>query len=79
MKDIKMSSWLLQAVQNGEAILFLGAGASLGTRSPDGKQALSGEALRDLLSDSFLDEHMCSSALWPQTRDCTDDCRTSAV
>lgn len=49
-----MSPWLLEKVQNGEAILFLGAGASMGATGPEGQKPVSGEGLRNILADKFL-------------------------
>lgn len=37
MTNIKLSNWLKEKIQNGEAILFLGSGASLGAQSGDKK------------------------------------------
>ena len=54
MTEIKLSSWLLQAIQNGDAILFLGAGASMGAICPDGRSPLSGSDLGNALADTFL-------------------------
>ena len=54
MQDSFLSDWLIEKIQNGEAILFLGAGATFGATSTEGKKALSGDELRDLLSDRFL-------------------------
>jgi hypothetical protein len=52
--DIKLTPWLLEAIQNGEAILFLGAGSTIGARRSDGTLPPNGSQLRDLLSDKFL-------------------------
>ena len=52
--DIKLTPWLLEAIQNGEAILFLGAGSTIGARRYDGTSPPNGLQLRDLLSDKFL-------------------------
>ena len=46
---------LSDAVRDGLAILFLGAGASLGARHPEGKKIPQTSMLRDLLCDKFLD------------------------
>ena len=54
MTDISLSPWLAQMIQKGDAILFLGAGASMGAVRPDGKTPLSGLGLRDALADAFL-------------------------
>jgi hypothetical protein len=45
---------LAEAVKRGEAILFLGAGASFGAEHPDGRQMPLGGALKDLICDRFL-------------------------
>ena len=49
-----LSPWLLDKLQNGDCILFLGAGAAMGSLGPNGEKPLSGEKLRDLLCDKFL-------------------------
>lgn len=49
-----LSPWLLEKLQNGDCILFLGAGAAMGSLGPKGEKPLSGEKLRDLLCDKFL-------------------------
>ncbi len=41
-------------MRRGRVVLFLGAGASIGARAPDGREPLSGEGLRDKLSAQFL-------------------------
>ena len=45
---------LLNAVQSGEAVLVLGAGASLGALSPDGKKAPSSAELGSAIAERFL-------------------------
>lgn len=50
----ELSPWLLEKIQNGEAILFLGAGAAAGAKKKDGTSPPSGEELRDMISDKFL-------------------------
>lgn len=46
---------LVQQVRDGRIVLLLGAGASLGAKTPDGSgTAPNGQQLRDLLSDRFL-------------------------
>jgi tetratricopeptide (TPR) repeat protein/cold shock CspA family protein len=52
-KDV-LSPVLLENIQRGEAILFLGAGASYGAVGAKGEKAPSGPELRDFLSDRFL-------------------------
>ena len=49
--------WLLEKIQNGEAILFLGAGAVRGAQAPTGEQPPTGDELRDLLASKFLGGH----------------------
>lgn len=49
-----LTPWLVERVRNGEAILFLGAGASYGSAGPKGEKPVNGEQLRNLLSDKFL-------------------------
>jgi len=41
-------------LQNGDCILFLGAGAAIGSEGQKGEKPPSGAKLRDLLSDKFL-------------------------
>jgi hypothetical protein len=50
-----LTPWLLERVCNGEAILFLGAGATFGAEGPAGEKPVGGNALRDLLATKFLD------------------------
>lgn len=45
---------LVSSVQKGEAVLFLGAGASYGATHPNHEQIPNGNKLRDLLSDQYL-------------------------
>lgn len=45
---------LIDAVIEQRAILFLGAGASLGAKHPEGKEMPQGNQLRDLINDKFL-------------------------
>lgn len=52
--DSLLTPWLIETIARGDAILFLGAGASIGARGKGGEQAPSGNALRDLLADRFL-------------------------
>lgn len=52
--DSLLTPWLIETIARGEAILFLGAGASIGARGKRGEQAPSGNVLRDLLADRFL-------------------------
>lgn len=52
--ETRLSPWLEEKVRNGEAILFLGAGATRGALGPRGEKPLSGNELRDVLADRFL-------------------------
>lgn len=45
---------LISSVRDQNAVLFLGAGASYGANHPASKKVPSGDALRDMLSDRFL-------------------------
>lgn len=45
---------LKEAIREGRAVLFLGAGASLGADSKDGSQPPTGPQLSKMLSDRFL-------------------------
>jgi hypothetical protein len=49
-----LSPWLLEKLQNGDCILFLGAGAAIGSTGSKGEKPLSGMKLRDLLCDKYL-------------------------
>ena len=49
-----LSDFLLDKIRNGEAILFLGAGAVKGAKSKDGVEPPNADQLRDILSDEFL-------------------------
>ena len=51
---VDIPSFLLSQVQEGAAILFLGAGASRDAVTPSGAKAPTTMGLRDLLSDKFL-------------------------
>lgn len=54
MNNSILSPWLDEKILKGEAILFLGAGASKGACGPHGEKPLDGDKLRDVLSDRFL-------------------------
>ena len=45
---------LIDAVREQRAVLFLGSGASHGSKHPEGKKVPLGNALRDMISDQFL-------------------------
>jgi tetratricopeptide (TPR) repeat protein len=49
-----LTPWLQDAVRSGDAILFLGAGATFGASGLNGERPLTGPELRDLLADRFL-------------------------
>jgi tetratricopeptide (TPR) repeat protein len=52
--QIEIPHVLREAVLRGEAILFLGAGASIGAAHPNGGKIPKGNQLRDALSEKFL-------------------------
>src|SRR5271165_1533786 len=54
MSDISLSPSLINAVREQRAILFLGAGASIGAEVAGGENVPSGDRLRDKLCDQFL-------------------------
>ena len=54
MDGIQLTPWLEEKIRNGEAILFLGAGASKGALGPNGERPLNGLELRDVLSERFF-------------------------
>ena len=49
-----LTPWLLDQIRDGNAMLFLGAGASYGARGRNGEKPLSADELRDKLCDKFL-------------------------
>ena len=49
-----LNSWLLEKLQSGDCILFLGAGAAFGSSGLKGEKPVNGLQLRDLISDKFL-------------------------
>ena len=49
-----LTPWLEEQILNGEALLFLGAGATRGARGLKGEEAMDAIALRDFLADKFL-------------------------
>ncbi|WP_426117722.1 SIR2 family protein [Pseudomonas sp. DSP3-2-2] len=53
MED-QIGAWMLDKIAKGKAILFLGAGAAFGASGPGSERPLSGEGLRDKISDQFL-------------------------
>ena len=54
MGDITLSPSLISAVREQRAILFLGAGASVGAKAAGGEKIPIGDRLRDKLCDKFL-------------------------
>ena len=54
MGDISLSPPLVNAVREQRAVLFLGAGASIGAEAAGGERIPSGDRLRDKLCDQFL-------------------------
>jgi len=60
-----LPSALVDSIRSGRAVLFLGAGASLGAVNAAGKSAPVGDQLRDLINDKFLDgQHSKDSLSW---------------
>ncbi len=51
---------LLDSIQHGNSVLFLGAGASYGAIHPDARTIPSGQQLADLLATKFLDSSYSS-------------------
>ncbi len=62
-KPIEIPFLLQEAVRNGRAILFLGAGASKECRNAAGNSPPNGEQLRDLLAQKFLGKPMGNRSL----------------
>ncbi|MCK9202457.1 MAG: SIR2 family protein [Gallionella sp.] len=58
-----LTSHLVETIQRGEAILFLGAGASIGAKNEKGEAPPSGYKLRDMISDRFLGGQLKSKSL----------------
>jgi tetratricopeptide (TPR) repeat protein len=54
---------LLDQIETGNAILFLGAGASMGAASPKTKSLPTGQELSDLLATKFLDKNYLNQPL----------------
>ena len=52
--ELFLTPWLQDQIRDGNAILFLGAGAAYGAKGPNGEKALSTNELRDALSERFL-------------------------
>lgn len=55
MSGINLSSSMLENIESGKAILFLGSGASIGAIQGGQSKPLNGDALRDAISDKFLE------------------------
>jgi SIR2-like domain len=49
-----LTPWLLEQLQNGQCVLFLGAGAVMDSVGLSGSHPLTGTQLRDKLADKFL-------------------------
>lgn len=60
---ISLPDPLVEEARRGRLVLLLGAGASVGAVAPNGSKPLSGEALRDALSDRFLNGRSKASSL----------------
>ena len=54
---------LVSSVRAGRVVLFLGSGVSIGSKTPNGKQIISEEALRDALSEKFLNGQYSQESL----------------
>lgn len=54
MSAASLSPWIIEKIQKGEAVLFLGAGASIGAKGPHGEVPPKGDELRDEISSKFL-------------------------
>ena len=54
---------LLQTVQSGEAILVLGAGASIGALGPNGQKAPTSDELASAIADRFLGPEFSNAPL----------------
>ena len=52
--DNQLSPWMIDKITRGQAVLFLGAGASYEGEIDGAKVSISGDELRDRLSDQFL-------------------------
>lgn len=63
MASDEVPPWIKDKILRGEAILFLGAGAAHGSVGAKGEEALSGDQLRDKLSDRFLGGSLKSKSL----------------
>jgi len=50
----EIESWIFEKIKKGEAILFLGAGASFGAKMNGDDAKISGEILKEGISDTFL-------------------------
>lgn len=54
---------LIDQIQEGNVVLFLGAGASIGAIHPQGKKVLQGLELSNLIADKFLDKSYLNKSL----------------
>jgi hypothetical protein len=57
-KKIEIPFLLQEAVKNGRAILFIGAGASKECKNSHGETAPNAERLRDILSQKYMGKLM---------------------
>jgi len=51
---ISLPAHTIERIARGEAVLFLGSGASFSARTPDGKPAPTSATLRDAMCDAYL-------------------------
>jgi hypothetical protein len=50
----ELSPYILNKIRDGDAILFLGAGATIGAKGNHGEEPLDGDQLRDAIAERFL-------------------------
>lgn len=60
---MELPTTLLDAIESGNAILFLGAGASFGAMHPSGNKIPSAQELSDMLANKYLDSSYLGSHL----------------
>jgi len=70
---LELPPTLVDAVRKGNAILFLGAGASIGARHPKGAKIPVGNDLRDLLCDRFLEGALKDKSLAEVAQYCENE------
>ncbi|MEL6323314.1 MAG: hypothetical protein AAFQ84_03680, partial [Pseudomonadota bacterium] len=56
MARIELPAPLIEQMRTGRVVLFLGAGASLEAKSPDGSKPPTGPKLADILAEKFVGE-----------------------